>query len=254
MAGRQCKRAATRHEQRTARSITSLRVNEISRQLLAQRECSARDVFLRAPIGRHMFSGALRVAGTPVSFGRNQEIYGEGEPAEHLYKVIKGAVRTCKILSDGRRQIVAFQLPGDVFGLEYASEHELTAEAVTETIIVVYKYKAIFEIAEHDGEAARELWSMTVRQLKHAQDHVLLLARSAQERVVAFLLEMAARVSSGETVELPMSRQDIADYLGLTIETVSRTLTQLENNAAIELPSVRQIVLSNRSSLHQLNA
>jgi CRP-like cAMP-binding protein len=235
-------------KRRAARSSVSLRLDHIVGHW------PARAASPRASIGKQILSERLRVAGTPVLFGQNQEIYGEGEPAEYLYKVIKGAVRTCKILSDGRRQIVAFQLPGDVFGFEHFAEHDLTAEAVCETIVAVYKCKSVFALSERDSEAARELRLLTVRQLKQAQDHVLLLARSAQERVVDFLLDMAARESSGETVELPMSRQDIADYLGLTIETVSRTLTQLENNAAIKLPRVRQIVLSNRSSLHQLNA
>ena len=86
------------------------------------------------------------------------------------------------------------------------------------------------------------------------QDHILLLIMTAQERVVGFLLEMADRVSGGNAVELPMSRQDIADYLGLTIETVSRTLTHLENAAAIELPTSRRVVLRNRTALNRLNA
>jgi CRP/FNR family transcriptional regulator, nitrogen fixation regulation protein len=101
---------------------------------------------------------------------------------------------------------------------------------------------------------ARQLWTLTGRELGRVQDHILLLIKSAQERVAAFLLEMAERVSSGNAVDLPMSRQDIADYLGLTIETVSRTLTRLESAATIEVPTSRRIVLRDRAALSRLNA
>ena len=101
-------------------------------------------------------------------------------------------------------------------------------------------------LAARDNEVARELWALTGRELRRVQDHILLLIKTAQERVVGFLLEMADARPAGNAVELPMSRQDIADYLGLTIETVSRTLTHLENAAAIELPTSRRIVLRNR--------
>ena len=98
------------------------------------------------------------------------------------------------------------------------------------------------------------MWALTARELQRVQDHVMLLIKNARERVVGFLLEMADRAAGGGAVELPMSRQDIADYLGLTIETVSRTLTQLEKTAAIELPTSRRIVLRNRPALSRLNA
>jgi CRP-like cAMP-binding protein len=112
----------------------------------------------------------------------------------------------------------------------------------------------LVEAAARDSDLARQLWTLTGRELRRVQDHIMLLIKTAQERVAAFLLEMADRVSGGDAVELPMSRQDIADYLGLTIETVSRTLTHLEHAAAIELPSSRRIVLRNRSALSRLNA
>ena len=108
-------------------------------------------------------------------------------------------------------------------------------------------------LAARDNEVARQLWTLTGRELRRVQDHIVLLIKTAQERVVGFLLEMAARMPAGNVVELPMSRQDIADYLGLTIETVSRTLTNLENAAAIELPSSRRIVMRNRTALGRLN-
>jgi CRP-like cAMP-binding protein len=201
-----------------------------------------------------MLLGTLELMGAAMSFGRNEEIYGEGEPTDYLYKVVSGAVRTCKLLSDGRRQIAGFHLPGDIFGLELGDEHSLSAEAISEATVLVFKRSAVIALAQRDNDVARQLWTMTARNLELVQDHMLLLIKSAQERVAAFLLEMATRTPSGNAVELPMSRQDIADYLGLTIETVSRTLTQLENDSAIELPTSRRIVLRNRGALSRLNA
>ncbi len=203
----------------------------------------------------HTLGGSLQLMGASMTFGRNEEIYGEGEPAEYLYKVVSGAVRTSKLLSDGRRQIGAFHLPGNVFGLEAGSEHRFSAEAIADSVVLVVKRSAIEALAARDSEIARELWTLIAQHLERAHDHLMLLGRkNAQERLAAFLLEMAERNYVGNAVELPMSRQDMADYLGLTIETVSRTLTQLEAAHAIELPTSRRIVLRNRAALNALNA
>src|SRR5947209_3812306 len=197
-------------------------------------------------VGIHALGGSIELMGASMSFARNAEIYGEGEPADYLYKVVSGTVRTYKVLSDGRRQIGAFYLPGDMFGLEMGEEHAFSAEAISDSKVLVIKRTAVLALAARDNDVARQLWTLTGRELERTQDHILLLVKTAQERVASFLLEMAARTPTGNAVELPMSRQDIADYLGLTIETVSRTLTHLENAAAIELPSSRRIVLRNR--------
>ena len=196
----------------------------------------------------------IELMGAPMSFARNAEIYGENEPADYLYKVASGTVRTYKVLVDGRRQIGAFYLPGDIFGLETGEEHTFSAEAITDCRIIVIKRSAVEALAARDNDVARQMWALTARELQRVQDHIMVLIKSAQERVAGFLLEMAGRVPGREAVELPMSRQDIADYLGLTIETVSRTLTQLEKRAAIELPTSRRIVLRNRMALSRLNA
>ncbi len=196
---------------------------------------------------------SIELMGATMPFARNAEIYGENEPADYLYKVISGAVRTYKVLADGRRQIGAFYLPGDVFGLETGDEHAFSAEAITDAKILVVKRSTLIALADRDCEVARQLWAITGRELRRVQDHILLLIKTAKERVVGFLLEMAGRSPSRDQVELPMSRQDIADYLGLTIETVSRTLTDLENTGAIELLSSRRIILRNRAALGRLN-
>lgn len=195
----------------------------------------------------------MQLMGATMSFPRNAEIFGEDEPAEYLYKVVSGTVRTYKILNDGRRQVGGFYLPGDIFGLEFADEHALSAEAITDAKVLVIKRSALAALAARDAAIGRELYALTARELHRIQDRILLLIKSAQERVASFLLEMSERSPAGNSIELPMSRQDIADYLGLTIETVSRTLTSLESAAAIEVPTSRRIVLRNRSALTRLN-
>jgi len=196
---------------------------------------------------------SMLMMGATMGYPRNSEIFGENEPAEYLYKVVSGSVRTYKILSDGRRQIGGFYLPGDIFGLEFTDEHSLSAEAITDSKILVIKRSAINALAGRNAAIGRQLFNLTGRELCRVQDRILLLIKSAQERVASFLLEMAERVSGDNSIELPMSRQDIADYLGLTIETVSRTLTSLEGAAAIEVPSSRRIVLRNRLALSRMN-
>jgi CRP-like cAMP-binding protein len=204
---------------------------------------------------RKPLAQTIRVMGMIMSFRRNAEMFGESEPADFVYKVVSGSVRTSKILSDGRRQIGGFYLPGDICGFECADEHSWSAEAITDAKVLVIKRNALTTLADRDAAVGRELFALTASELRHVQERVLLLIKSAQERVASFLLEMADRgLASSSVIELPMSRQDIADYLGLTIETVSRTLTILENSAAISLPTSRRIVLHNRAALRRLNA
>jgi CRP/FNR family nitrogen fixation transcriptional regulator len=202
---------------------------------------------------REPLAQTMHLMGVVMSYPRNTEIFGENEAADYLYKVVSGGVRTYKILSDGRRQIGGFYLPGDIFGLEFADEHTCSAEAITDAKVLVIKRKALTALADRNAAVARELFALTARELRRTQERVLLLIKSAQERVASFLLEMAERGLASNVIELPMSRQDIADYLGLTIETVSRTLTALEICAAIDVPSSRRIVLRSRSALNRMH-
>ncbi|WFU31142.1 helix-turn-helix domain-containing protein [Bradyrhizobium brasilense] len=189
--------------------------------------------------------GPFGMVATPMRFARNSEIYGEDEAAEHLYQVVSGAVRTYKIMEDGRRQIGAFYLPGDIFGFEAGDSHIASAETVCETHVLMVKRSALIVRASQDCELTRQLWDAMALELRRFQEHLMLLISSAEQRVVAFLLDMSRRTTKNAAIELPMSRQDVADYLGLTIETVSRTLTQLEQNGVIALPSLRRIELRN---------
>lgn len=197
---------------------------------------------------------SLASMGVPVSYVRNEEIFGEGEPADYVYQVAAGAARTYKVLSDGRRQIGAFYLPGEVFGLGVGDVHHCSAEAIGKSTMLVIRRSALIALADNDHKVAHLLWTLTAQELRRVQEHMLLLIRSAQERVACFLLEMAERMAKADAIDLPMSRQDIADYLGLTIETISRTLTQLETAAAISVPTCRRIVLINRKALKRLHA
>ena len=193
---------------------------------------------------------SMHLMGATMAYPRDTEIFGENEPADYLYKVLSGTVRTYKILSDGRRQVGGFYLPGDIFGLEFSDEHTLSAEAISDAKVLVVKSSALSALAARDPSVAQQLFALTGRELHRVQDRILLLIKNARERVASFLLEMAGRASENNTIELPMSRQDIADYLGLTIETVSRTLTSLETASAIEVSaSSRRIVLRNRAAL-----
>ena len=196
----------------------------------------------------------LGLMGAPMRFARNIEIYGEDEPADYLYQVISGAVRTYRMLDDGRRQISAFYLPGDIFGVEAGDVHLSSAEAICDAQILVIKRSAVMARAEYEKDLAKQLWTLTVRELRRVQEHSLVLIKSAEERVAGFLLEMAGRNSTTATIELPMSRQDIADYLGLTIETVSRTFTQLAQSGTIALETSRRVLFRNRAALSRLNA
>jgi len=196
---------------------------------------------------------SMHLMGAVLSYKRNAEIFGEDEPAEYIYTVISGSVRTYKILSDGRRQICGFYLPGDVFGLQFNEEHIFSAEAIADAKILVVKRSALTVLADRDAAVGRELFALTARELRRMHERILLLVKSAQQRVASFLMEMSERAAAGNAIELPMTRQDIADYLGLTIETVSRTLTSLESCAAIEVATSRHIVLRNRSALNRMN-
>lgn len=195
----------------------------------------------------------FQLSGAAMPFARNAEIYGEDEPADYAYRVVSGAVRICKLLSDGRRQIEAFHLPGDVFGIELGASHRFTAEAVSDCVVLLVRRSALSAFAMQDAEAARELWALASRALERSQEHVLLLGRrTAQERVASFLLDLQG--ARGAVVEIPMSRQDIADYLGLTIETVSRTMTAFESGGLIALRAARRVELRDRPALRALRA
>lgn len=192
---------------------------------------------------------AMSARGVSMHVAREEEIYGEGEQATFLYKVVSGVVRTCAFDANGRRLVEGFYFTGDLFGLENGDTHTFTAEAVCDAQIVAIPRSAVARAAESDRGAALELWSITAQKLSNANQHLIMLGKkSAAERVAAFLLHIASRLG-GARVDLPMSRTDIADYLGLTIETVSRTISKLERQRTITLDGARHVTFNNVAQL-----
>jgi CRP/FNR family transcriptional regulator, nitrogen fixation regulation protein len=189
-------------------------------------------------------------------YKKDRQIYSAGAPADYVYRIKKGAVRTYKWLDDGRRQIDAFHLEGDIFGLTSEDRHRFSAETIVETTVWLIK-RQNFELADVDGALLQYLLGSTAQSLNHAEDHLLLLGRkSAIEKVAAFLLEMDQRLANTGTISLPMTRRDIADYLGLTLETVSRALSKLKKAGAISFAGnqQREINILSRTRLLALDA
>jgi CRP/FNR family transcriptional regulator, nitrogen fixation regulation protein len=188
-------------------------------------------------------------------YRQGSEIFGEAEPADYVYQIREGAVRTCKLLSDGRRQIGAFHLQGDILGVENGEIHRFTAEAIVNTTVWVAKSRSLFAgLATGDIPAANHIRDLITRTLEHMENHLLLLGRqTALEKVASFLLEMDRRLQQPEVMLLPMTRRDIADYLGLTIETVSRSLSMLRDEGILSVMGQmqRKIVLHDRAKLAQ---
>jgi len=204
------------------------------------------------PRSQALQAGLLAQFGVRMAYARHEEVYAQEEEADLIYQVVSGAVRTTRLMSDGRRQIGDFYHPGDVFGIEHGPEHRFSAEALCDTIVVVGKKKAL-ALAAGQNAVDRFLADATARDLDRAQDHLLLLGRkTACEKVASFLLGIAHRTNR-PAVDLPMGRQDMADYLGLTIETVSRMVTQLQTAMIVEFPSCRQFIVRNRPALERLS-
>jgi CRP/FNR family nitrogen fixation transcriptional regulator len=198
-----------------------------------------------------------RVSSSEYRYRRRTEIFGAEEPADYIYQVIEGAVRSYKLLSDGRRQIGAFHLPGDIFGLENGDFHRFTAEAIVDTRVHLMKRESLESVAKTDSAIIRSILTMTTDNLQHAENHMLLLGRKTSlERVAAFLLEMDRRLTPAGAIALPMSRRDIADYLGLTLETVSRALSILRKKGFLKFlgQTQRQISVLNPAGLAALDS
>ncbi|MEZ2128268.1 MULTISPECIES: helix-turn-helix domain-containing protein [unclassified Sinorhizobium] len=177
-----------------------------------------------------------------------QSIYIDGERATRIYRVEYGAVRECRILSSGRRLIVAFHMAGEWFGLQNGNTYRFSAEAIGATGIQSFG-------RDEPQEFLQSLMPAALDSLASAQEHQLVIGRQcAVERIAAFLVEMSARRGGLANFELPMSRTDIADYLGLTVETVSRALTKLKHRRIIRLHGLRGVEVLQRDALKRLCA
>lgn len=196
------------------------------------------------------FGDLMDQMGVRMAFARDEEIYAQEEDADLIYRVVKGAVRTTCLMSDGRRQIGDFYYPGDLFGLEPGDQHLFSAEALCDSVILVLRRSSIRDAA--DGQVERLIWTAASHELQRAHQHVLLLGRkTACEKVATLLMNVADRWP-GVPAQLPMTRQDMADYLGLTIETVSRMLSQLQASGVVEFGGLREFHVRNRQALERL--
>jgi CRP/FNR family transcriptional regulator, nitrogen fixation regulation protein len=189
----------------------------------------------------------------PMRFYRENLIACEGDDAENIFFVVSGVVRSCKIFKHGVRNIVAFYLPGDLFGWTDL-KHSLSIEAATDTEVLFLKRNALLSIASRENRVASFLLTATTNELGRAQDHILLMSKSAKCRLATFLTDLWVRLGKAEYLDVPMSYQDMADHLGLTIETVSRTISAMERLGMITRVSTRKLLLQNRLALgHMMN-
>jgi CRP/FNR family transcriptional regulator, nitrogen fixation regulation protein len=179
------------------------------------------------------------------TFARHQQVFGQGDPVRGFYQVLSGAVRTSKLFADGRRQIDAFHVAGELFGFERGQQHRSIAEVIRAARIVTYDQSYL-----DDGlEFAQQVLAIA---MERSQDHAVLLGRcTAVEKIATFLVDLADRLRS-DVIELSMDRYDIADYVGLTMETVSRTLWQLDRSSLISIAKSRKIWLRDRAKLEEL--
>ena len=194
----------------------------------------------------------LSVRRGPIRYHRNSTIVCEGDPADYVFMVVDGIVRRCKTFQNGQRAIVAFHTPGELFGWTDELKHALSVEAATEALVLFFKRSTLFSVAAREQKVSEFLLTSTTGELRRIQEHSLLINRSAKCRVASFLLDLSVRIDEMSDLDLPMSHQDIADHLGLSIETVSRTITELERACLIERVSARTIVLKNRAALARI--
>jgi len=184
----------------------------------------------------------------PIRFHRNNVIACEGDTADYMFLVISGVVRHCKTFQKGTRNIVAFYLPGDLFGSTDA-DHHLSVEAAADAMVLFIKRSALFSIATRECRVANFLLATTTTELRRAHEHALLMSRDARCRVATFLSDFWVRLGKPKCLDFPMSHQDIADHLGLTIETLSRTITNLERLGIVLRSPPRNSLLPPNPSL-----
>jgi CRP/FNR family transcriptional regulator, nitrogen fixation regulation protein len=202
--------------------------------------------------GLDTLAGHLR-HGQKQRFSRDKEIYAEGTPSKYWYQVISGTIRLVTLLADGRRHIGGFYLAGDCFGFDLGATRTFAAEAVEDSLIYRYSRQPIGRLITEFPQVAQQLWNFTLQDLAHAQTQTTLLGRmTAPMRVASFLLDLSARHVSSTAISLPMARADIADYLGLTVETVCRVLSRFAELALIGIPSINQIELIDAHALETI--
>jgi CRP/FNR family transcriptional regulator, nitrogen fixation regulation protein len=196
----------------------------------------------------------LEQFGTTIAVRRDQEIHGQGEQASSCFRILSGCVRMVKLMEDGRRQIGEFLMPGDLLGFDALDTHVFAAEAVSDVVLRRYPRRMVDALAESNATLARRLRKLTSVSLRMAYTRLLLLGRkTASERIATFLLEMTERLpqARAHVLDLPMSRTDMADHLGLTIETVCRVLAHLRREGHITIERGR-VEIHDSTGLQQM--
>jgi len=195
-------------------------------------------------------AAAFDCIGTVVSLRRDQMLFFEGDPAQYCFKVLSGALRSCRLLPDGRRHVNQFARPGDFVALDSDDVYRSTVEALSDARVMRYPRRAVEQLIQQQPRLGKSLRRRLCADLQAAQAQMLLLGRkNALERLASFLLAMCER---GDHVALPMTRNDIADHLGLTIETVSRTFSQLKGRGVIELTTSSDVLIKRRDALEDI--
>lgn len=197
---------------------------------------------------------ALDQTGTLLRITQNQTIFNEGDPVNQAYKIISGVVRLCKHLPDGRRQIAQFLFPGEYFSFVAIGDHGFCAEAVVDVSLLAFSHKHVDRLCWENPDLRARLFEILSRRVRDIQNHLTIIGRqTAKERVAAFILLLGERLChGGPCIDVPMSRHDIADYLSLTMETVSRTLSVLKAARVVTAPSLHQLELRNLAALRAL--
>ncbi len=219
--------------------------------------CSSRHLSLCNVLDNEDLKSLSQIS-TDLLKAARQTICSEDEAAEYLYNIRRGCVRVSKMLSDGRRQITGFLFAGDFFGLSCKDKYNYTAEAITEVEICRFPRRKIIKSFKKLPELGERVFDMTRTELNATHDQMLLLGRkTAKEKLCSFLLKMREKSTllmetAEDEVDLPMSRSDIADYLGLTVETVSRQFTSLNKNNLIALNGAHRVSLKNTDELTAL--
>jgi CRP/FNR family transcriptional regulator len=202
-------------------------------------DCSVRQFSVCAALDKAELR-ELEHLGRHVHFASCETVFAQEEMTTSFLTLLEGVMRLYKLLPDGRRQIVGFALPGDFVGMATSARHSFSADAIGPVAVCLFSKATFARFIENKAHLLRRINELAIRELSQAQDHMVLLGRrSAEEKVATFLIGWRDRLvylnGPTNTVALPMSRQDIADYLGLTIETVSRTFTKLERDGVIEI-------------------
>jgi CRP-like cAMP-binding protein len=189
---------------------------------------------------------------------RGQTIYDEGAPVECWYRIVSGIARRFVVRPDGRRQIIDLLLSGDVFGFGSQGSHLFTADVTRDgTVVARYPRSRLQALLRSDARIAQEVEEMALEETRRLQDLILILGRTtAQEKVGAFLVHLAERLAGGpaDHMILPISRYDIADYLALSVETVSRALTSLKRSRLIKFAGTRHVAMINRDAMEASSA